>query len=212
MVQLWNNLKSNKIFWSVVIALVLFGGGYLVGMRQEPSVQVIEKKIEDTETKQKLIEAQKLVTSLQSQLTIAQSQITDLKTHVKTVVRVVKTKDGTVTIDKVTESDTSKHVDEKKTTTETVNNTTVNTNTKVVDTVTKTHVESTVVTLPKDKYYLGLSATVGLKGIFDPGLEFKYRVLDFGRISGWAGTEIIVPAPDFKLQNIQGRLNLGVSF
>jgi hypothetical protein len=206
---------KDKFFLSIAfLALCCFAGGYLLGCQKEPIVQVVEKKIEDIETNQKLIEAQKTVSSLQEQLTITQNQVIDMKNHVKTVVRIVKQKDGTVIIDKVTESDTSKHVEEKTNTSSTTNNTVVSANDKVVDTKTKVHTENTTITKPmiKDMYYLGLSSRVGITGISDPGLEFKYRVLDFGRLSGWAGVEIIVPAPVFKVENIQGRVSLGVSF
>lgn len=212
--QVWDKLKNSKIFWAVVVGVVLFGGGYGLGIHHKVPAQIVEHKIEDVESKQKLVESQKLVASLQQQLTVAESQITDLKTHVKTVVHIVKQKDGTVVVDKTTESDTDKHTDEKKNTTETTNSTTIVTDDKKVDTDTKSHTDMTKITTPliKDKYYLGLSAALSLKGISDPGLEFKYRVLDFGKLSIWSGVELVVPVPDFKPQNIQGRLSLGVTF
>lgn len=212
--DLWDKLKNSKIFWAVVVGLALFGGGYGLGLHHKVPAQIVEKKVEDVETKKQLVEAQKVISSLQSQLTVAQNQITDLKTHVKTVVHIVKQKDGTVVVDKSTETDTNKHTDEKTNTTATTNSTTVATDDKKVDTDTKSHTDITKITTPliKDKYYLGLSAGLSLKGIGDPGLEFKYRVFDLGRVSIWSGAELIIPVPDFKAQNIQGRLSLGVSF
>lgn len=212
--QVWDKLKNSKIFWAVVVGIVLFGGGYAAGIHHKVPVKIEEHTIEDVVSKQKLAESEKLVRSLQEQLTVAQLQITDLKSHVKTVVRIVKTKDGTTTIDKTTESDTTKTVVDKTDTTKNTTDTTVATKDKTVETDTKSHTDVTKITTPliKDKYYLGLSAGLSLKGIGDPGLEFKYRVFDLGRISLWSGAEVIVPVPDFKPQNIQGRLSLGVSF
>lgn len=211
---MWDKLKNSRSFWTILIGLVLFGGGYILGLQKEVPVQIVEKRVEDTETKQKLIQSEKLISSLQKQLTIAESQITDLKTHVKTVVRIVKQKDGTVIVDRTTESDTSKRTEDNKNVSETTNsNTTVVKNT-TVETDIKSHVDTVKITTPlvKDKYYLGLSSGLSLKGITDPGLEFKYRIFDLNRFSLWSGAEIIVPTFDFKLQDLQGRLSLGVSF
>lgn len=211
---LWEKLKNSRIFWAVVVGLVLFGSGLALGVAHKVPVQIVEKRIEDTESKLKLVEAQKTISSLQEQLTVVQAQNTKLKTHVKTVTHIVYQKDGTKTIDKTTESDTDKTTADTTNTTKTTNNTTVATDDKKVDTDNTAHIDVTKISTPmiKDKIYLGLSTKVGLTGFSDPGLEFKYRVIDLGRVSIWAGAEVVVPVPNFQVQNLAGRVSLGVSF
>lgn len=212
--QVWSKLKNSKIFWAFVVGIALFVGGYAVGIHHKVPAKIEEHQVEDVVSKQKLAEAQKTIASLQQQITVDQTQISELKTHVKTVTHIVYAKDGSKTVDKTTESDTDKTVDNKTDEKTNTNQTVASTDNKTVETDTKTHTDTTIKITPlvKDKYYLGLSAGLSLNGISDPGLEFKYRFLDLGRVSGWAGGELVAPVPDFKVQNIQLRLSLGVSF
>lgn len=210
---IWSKIKDNKILWAILIGVALAGGGYVAGRNHKDPAIVVEKLVEDVATKQKLVEVNKTVATLQKQLIFAQQTITELRSNTKTVVHVVKTKDGTVTIDKTTETKVETKTETKTDVVANSSSTNTSTNTKTVETDTKTHkeTEKTVTPIIKDKVYLGISAQVGITGIANPGLEFKYRVVDLKVFSAWAGTEAILPS-SFKIQETQLRINVGVSF
>lgn len=210
---IWSKVKDSKIFWASVVGITLFGGGFFLGSNQGVPVQIKEKLVDDTVTKQKLQEANQIITTLQQQLVVAQKTITELKSNTKTVVRIVKTKDGTTTIDRTTETKVETKTDTNTNTTVTTDAGTVTTNTKTTETETKTHKEIEKIATPllRDTIYLGVTAQVGITGIANPGLEFKYRLLDLKKVSGWVGTEVIVPST-FNVLETQLRLSVGVSF
>lgn len=214
MKTLWLKLRDSKLFWACVAGLALLCIGYAVGRNHKVPVKVEQRLVEDTASKQKLQEATRTIESLQQQLTIAQNQVSELKSHVKTVVRIVKQKDGTVTVDRLTESQTDKKTSESTNTSQSTNETKLAAQDKKVESESKTHRETVTTLTPvlKDTLYLGISSQLSLTGFSNPGLELKYRLIALGMISGWVGTEVVLPLPAFKLENIQFRFSLGMSF
>lgn len=138
-ITIWNKVKNNKNFWFFCTGLGIFLGGYFMGKSYKVPTQIVEHTVEDTVSKQKLVESQKVVSLLQEQLTVAQTQISELKTHVKTVIHIVKQKDGTTVVDKTTESDTDKTTVDKTDVSKTINNTVVASDDKKLQTETTTH-------------------------------------------------------------------------
>lgn len=141
------------------------------------------------------------------------NKVSELKSNTKTHTRVVKHKDGTVVVDKTTESNTTQNSSEStkidsKTTVDKVAE-----SSKQEKSESRTHTEKSKETIPlPQNVYIGLSSQIGLQGLSNPGLELKYRLLPFQGVSGWIGMETIFPVPFFKVENIQVRMSVGVTF
>lgn len=204
--ELWNN-RSLKVATIAVIAA--FGAGFLASSRVSPTIETVS--VEDTVSKQKLQQAIKVEQELRQQLASAEKTITDLKSNTTEKVRIVYRKDGTTIVDKTTTTNVDTKTETIKNTTEdTTKNTTV-TDSKTVETKTDSHKETKTVEMPKDKFYVGASGSVGLLGLSNPGVEFKYRLLDLGKISLWTGAEAFVSLPPTQLSP-QFRVSVGISF
>lgn len=211
---IWSKVKSNQIFWTVIIGVTLFGSGYYLGVNKEVPVEYKERLVEDIVSKQKLKEQLEINVSLRQQLEIANVTITDLKSHVRVVERIVRTPDGTETIDRTTDTNTDSHTDSRTDTTVATDTDTNLKDSKDSEIDTKTHKDLDKVVTPvlRDKYYLGLSARIDTKGIANPGVQFNYKVFDFQKFSIWSGAEVIAPTRTLKFSDTEFRLNIGVSW
>lgn len=145
---IWSKVKDSKVFWALIVGIVLFGGGYYSGSQKVIPVEYKEKLVEDVVSKQKLKEQLELNISLQQQLETASKTITELKSHVRIVERIVTKPDGTTTVDRTTDTDTTVKTD-SDTNTSVVTNSNINVKeTKDSELEVKTHKEIEKISKP----------------------------------------------------------------
>lgn len=192
---IWNYLKTHKtlaeVLGIILLAAVLFVAGMAVGMKKGPvRVYTVTTMTEDTVSKQKLVEALQVQSQVYKQLETAQLTIIDLSIKVNTKTHIVKDKDGTTTIDKETQSDTSQKTDTSTKTDETVSKKDTTTDNKTATNDTTSHTTTKTVTdvTSRENWYVGLTGAVnprnlsikGTKfnlGEITPGIEAKRRVV-----------------------------------
>lgn len=203
----------NKILTACCVVIVAFGGGFIIGQRQEPEVRTETRIIEDTASKQKLVEALELQQRLQKKLETAEKTISDLKVSTKEKVRIVYRKDGTKIVEKEKSTDIDHKTDTSKNTSETEQKDIKAADNKTTEIETKTHTDAKTKTVsnPKDRFYVGVTVPVALSGVGTPGLEFKYRLFDLGTASVWTGAQADKLNPAFVLKP-EGHISLGLTF
>ena len=216
LVEGWKKLRASKLFWplvGIIVALLIFGFGFWTGHRQ-----VITKTethtVVDTESKQKLVEALQVQQQLHDQLDVAEKKIVDLNVHRTEKVSIVYLHDGTKVVEKECTTDVARDTTTTKDTAERKDQDVKVVDNKQVDTATATHMDTKTVTtvMPKDNFYLGLAGEFNVTGFNSLGLEFKYRLLDLGKASVWAGANVFVVVPPTQLTSVQAGLSLGTSF
>lgn len=197
----------------IIVAVVFFIVGYLVKQAQKVPVETVTHTIEDLESKQKLAESLRIQQELEEKLVIAQQTISELQLTVNKKEKIIYYPDGT----KIVEKDTTTVA------TNTTNTAKVETNTKTETNVVdynkqeeidfKAHIDTkTIVTvMPKDNFFLGISARASTAGLDKPGIDFKYRMFDISKVSFWIGLEVIA-SPNMELSKTEFRPSIGGSF
>jgi hypothetical protein len=209
----WNWLRGTKYFWYLVVAVVCLAAGFYVGFRQTSTTKVEYRNVEDAETMVKLHEALIIQQKLQEQLNTAEKKISELRVRKTETTRVTTNPDGSKVMDKTKVTEIDNKTDTTKTSTDSKTTDTNAKDTTVADSGTKTHTDTKQITItqPKDDYMVGISGGVGIGGVGAPGLEFKYRLFDFGKASLWTGAEVIT-GPPFNVKESQFRIEASVSF
>lgn len=199
-------LSSNS--WVNIGWGVLVSGAFLFGSFACPQREIVTETrlVEDTESKQRLVESIKTEQQLRERLSSAENTISELKIHTTEKVKIVYHKDGTRVVEKIKSTDVLHNVDHRQTSTEDRSQQRASVEDRNIATDTKSHTEHTTGVSLKSKFYLGLSGRVNLSGLSDPGLQFKYRLLDLGETSVWTGAEV------FSLTDPQVRVSIGISF
>jgi hypothetical protein len=141
----WLKARPHLMTWLLIGLLALFAWDRF----RKPQVvtvtntvmTTVEKKVEDTESKRQLVEAQQTVETLKLQLTETQKKVTELSKKTKVTRHEEIKPDGTKTIDTITETNT----DSKSTTdtdkSKTEDKTKTDDKSKTDTTDTKKHVE-----------------------------------------------------------------------
>lgn len=179
LMAIWSKVKSSRLLQAIILGLLLFSGGYLLGRAHKVPAKVETHAVADVVTKQKLADALKIQQDLQEQLTQAKKTITELSSHKVVHTHTEKKPDGTLVTDTTTTTDTEKNTNSTTDTSQKVvdNTSTVDNKTSTTDTTSHTDTKTISTPMVKDHWYAGVSAALSLKGVSDPGVELKYRLI-----------------------------------